>query len=310
MQITEIPNSKAEGFLLKNFSSPTHWPDWNLLVSKYNNTSFYYWGLFEKGTLIGICPIHETKTGLLKNLYSGQFHLIPNGGWLLNREFTLNPSDFPLSHNSKFECFTLPQIKEFGVKYTKFTKLNHTLLLDLRQEEDEIWKKSINAKRRNMIRKAKKNGVSVKKDEINLANFYSVYSMANERYGLSSLPLDFFKELQESKNVRFIPMLAYYNDSPYGALGLIYDKDYAFYWLGASVENSENMGQGDLLQWEAIKHSQENGCKYYDLCYIEKEKLPHIYEFKRGFAKTEVQIPYLNRKKLFFKVLNKLQKLL
>ena len=76
----------VEQFLTNTFSSPTHWPEWNILISELYKTKFYYLGAFENGKLIGICPIHEEIKGILKNLYSGQFHYIPNGGWIFNKK--------------------------------------------------------------------------------------------------------------------------------------------------------------------------------------------------------------------------------
>jgi hypothetical protein len=296
-------------FLNSNFSSPTHWPEWNLLISNYYNTDFYYFGLLEEKKLIGICPVHETKAGLTKNLHSGQFHYIPNGGWLLNKEQKISLSKLPIPINATFECFSLPALKEFGTKYSKTVKLFYTLVVDLEQNEDEIWSGSINSKRRNMIRKSLRMGAKALMGVELLSDFYALYSESNIILGFEGLPRIFFQELiEESTNVHFVPFVAYYNDYPMATLGLIYDKDYALYWLGATKHNSENLGQGDLLQWEAIRYSRDNGCKYYDLCYIEKERLPQIYQFKKGFSNTEVEVPYLQRKRILFRILNKFKK--
>jgi hypothetical protein len=299
----------VEEFLLLNFSSPTHWPEWNLLVSKYYNADFYYFGLFEKRKLVGICPIHETKSGLRKILNSGQFHLIPNGGWLMNKEKEIDISNIPIPFNGRLECFALPAIKEFGATYLKTSKIFYTLLVDLKREEENIWLDCINSKRRNMIRKSLKMGVTLAKGADRFNDFYELYAESNTLLGFKGLPFDFFKELiKGSDNIHFVPFVAYQNDSPCSVIGLIHDKNYALYWLGATKHNSGNLGQGDLLQWEAIRHSKAHGCKYYDLCYIEKEKLPNIYEFKKGFSNTEVEVPFTTKKRIMFRILNKIQK--
>lgn len=77
----------VEEFLKNNFSSPTHWPNWNILVSKYFHTDFLYSLAFSGIELIGICPLHKITNGALSNFYSGQFHFIPNGGgYSVNRQ--------------------------------------------------------------------------------------------------------------------------------------------------------------------------------------------------------------------------------
>ncbi len=42
MKITKETNYElAVDFLRSNFSSPTHWPDWNLVVSRHFKTTFF-----------------------------------------------------------------------------------------------------------------------------------------------------------------------------------------------------------------------------------------------------------------------------
>ncbi|MBN1187230.1 MAG: peptidoglycan bridge formation glycyltransferase FemA/FemB family protein [Bacteroidales bacterium] len=296
-------------FLLSTFSSPTHWPEWNLLVSKFFKTEFYYFGAIDGNKLVGICPVHKKKEVLTSRLISGQYHFIPNGGWLFNKFKKINLSDIPLPYNSAFECFALPALTDFKVTYTQLRKPFQTLIVDLRSSEEIIWNDSVDSKRRNMIRKAYKTGIRILKESGNLDLFFLLNSDSAKSKGLEHLPLNFFSELiQQSHNIKFIPFVAFNGEEPVAALGLIHDKDYSYYWLGATKQNSKNMGQGELLQWEAIKYSKSQGCKYYDLCYIEKERLPHIYQFKKGFSQTEVQISYLTRKTLMYRILNKLQK--
>ncbi|HNR40751.1 MAG TPA: GNAT family N-acetyltransferase [Bacteroidales bacterium] len=296
-------------YLRGNFSSPTHWPEWNLLVSKYYNTIFYYFGLFENDELAGICPVHETKSGFTRKLQSGQFHYIPNGGWLTKKNYLLDIMQIPVPGNAVFECFALPGLDDFGAEYKKVIRKFHTLVVYLRKNEEDIWSGSVNSKRRNMIRKAHKEGILVKTDPGRINDFFSVYTETNRLNKLHGLPSGFFYELIEnSSDIKFLPFVAYDNENPCAVLGLIHDKDYAFYWLGGTKAGSENHGQGELLQWEAIKYSRSAGCKYYDLCYIEKERLPNIYEFKRGFSDIEVEVPYFVKKPMLFRVINKIRK--
>lgn len=296
-------------FLNNNFSSPTHWPEWNLLICDYYKTNFYYLGLFEKDKIIGICPLHEFKSGVNKNLVSGQFHFIPNGGWILSERREINFYKLPVTLNTRFECFSLPLLEDFKIKYFKTDKLYSTLVVDLLKEENDIWSDSINTKRRNMIRKSIKSEIKVSIGSKYIHDFYRLYSENNQYYANKGLPLSFFNELiDRSNHIKFTPFIAYHNEKPLAGLGLIHDKNYAFYWLGVIKKGELNMGQGDILQWEAIRYSKAHGCKYYDLCYIEKERLPNIYEFKKGFSRTEISIAYMQRKGIFYKIMNKIKK--
>ena len=66
-------------------------------------------------------------------------------------------------------------------------------------------------------------------------------------------------------------------------------------------------GQGELLHWESIKLSKSLGTKFYDLCNLEKSKLPGIYRFKTGFSKEIYQYPKYSKKSTGFKLLNRLK---
>lgn len=298
-------------FLLSNFSSPTHWPDWNLVVSEHYNTEFFYFAAYEKNLLVGICPAHRIKSGSLYKIISGQFHFIPNGGWIFANNYVPKKVALPLKYNESFLSNELPSLPEFDKRFENIEYgAAETLIIDLKKEIDDIWSDEIDSKRRNMIRKAGKLGVELcrlQKNEFD--EFYKIYASANKRYGLKSMSKEMFLTLfYNSKNIGFEVLLAKYNDVIQSAVVVAYDKNYATYWLGFSNDGAKNNGEGDLLQWEAIKFTKQQGCGYYDLCYIDKKKLPHIYRFKKGFSKNEVLIPIINQRPFIYKVLNRLSK--
>ena len=302
-----------EAFLNNNFSSPTHWPDWNIIISKYYNTKFYYFAAYKNDKLIGLCPVHETNTTWLKTLYSGQFHFIPNGGWIFSDKTEVTEQFYPIPATRMFQGFSLPLIAQFNAIYNfKNQKKFWTLLIDLKKDLDEIWKNDLNTKRRNMIRKAEKYSIKIiNDDKTDLREFYKYYTKANQKNKLQSLPLDFFIELfASSKNVHSDILWAENDKVKIATVVTVYDRNYSFYWLGIPIENTPNLGQGELLQWEAIKRTKEYGCKYYDLCYIQKEKLPHIYKFKKGFSKTKVPNILHTKKSFIYRALNKIKKYL
>jgi hypothetical protein len=296
-------------FLLTVFSSPTHWPDLNQVVSRHYQTQFYYLTCYEGSDITGICPIHEVKTNRLKRLRSGQFHLIPHGGWIFGSPAVCNLNHLPfLPCNASFELFGLPELDDFGVSYTGAQRQLSTLVLDLRRSEDDIWQNVIHSKRRNMIRKARKSGVIIQSGENMLTDFYALYLNTNQRNKLEAVPIGFFTDLlSKARHIEFLPMVAYHQDLPIGALGLLKDKDYAFYWLGAASQNQYNLGQGELLQWEAIMTAKQAGCRYYDLCYAEKERLPQIYSFKKDFSDRDVNVPYFSHRTMLYRILKHIQ---
>jgi len=303
--------STAEAFLNNNFSSPTHWPEWNIIISKYYNTKFYYFTAYEKNKLIGLCPVHEIRNGYLKTLHSGQLHFIPYGGWIFSQKTTLNTSKLPTNINEMFLGFSLPILDEFNVIYSKNNTRNfETLIIDLQKDINEIWKNELNSKRRQNIRKAFKNNVQIEIDPKNeLNNFYKMYENSCKNNKLNILPKSFFKDMFKiSKNICFKIIWAKKENNYLANIVVVYDKNYSFYWLGNNRKYLPFLGQTEILQWEAINSMKANGCKYYDLCYIEKERLPNIYRFKKGFSKTEVPIFFHTKKGFSYRVFNKIQK--
>lgn len=309
MQIKRISNPEAVKFLQKNFSSPTHWPEWNELVVKYYGTEFYYLGYFERSDFVGICPFHQVKhKSFLKTRFSGQFRMIPNGGWIFSRPIELSGSFFRGRWNVASQVFSMPLLPELNVNYSGDKAIMRTLIVDLSQDEEEIWQTNLDPKKRNKVRKALKENIIIEKakDIEGIKVFYALYEKSTREYHENLLPIDFFKDLLfKSNNIEFDIFLAKHNGQQIANVGIVSDNNYSFYWLGNILKGTRNLGQGDALQWHVIKEMKKKGCKYYDLCYIEPERLPGVYEFKKGFSNTEVPIVYFNRKSISYRMINR-----
>jgi lipid II:glycine glycyltransferase (peptidoglycan interpeptide bridge formation enzyme) len=182
------------------------------------------------------------------------------------------------------------------------------MIVDLARDESAIWSGSVDSKRRNMIRKAMKSDVSVVHGKAIMDDFLRLYDDSARHNGLTPMGREFLSELAGGEeDLCFIPFVAYAGGRPVGALGLIHDKDYAIYWLGATDRHAAGLGQGEMLQWEAIRYSRVSGCRYYDLCYADSERLPGIFGFKKGFSDMTVPVPYLHRRPVLYRVLNKIK---
>jgi len=303
----------VDEFLLNNFSSPTHRKEWNLVVSKYFNTEFFYFACFRDKKIFGICPVHRIKKKITNYLISGpKQYLIPYGGWIFRAKAEVNPDLFELKKNETVEVFSLPMLDEFNAEYKDLNVLKNyeTAIIDLERSEDDIWN-SLNQKRRNMVRKAVKNNVQIYfLTEDKLPEFYDFYLKANQQYNLESLPFGYFEDLMRNKgNINIDFITAKNGENVFGFNVILSDKNYSVYWLGIRLKESENNGSFDLLQWESIKKSKERNCKYYDLCYVEKERLPNIYKFKTDFSDSIYPVLNFNKKSIVYSLINKVQKI-
>jgi hypothetical protein len=305
--------NKIEEFLENNFSSPTHWPDWNNLVSKYYNTEFFYFAMICNDKLTGICPVHRTKSGMIYRLKSGPKEFsIPFGGWIFSEDVNFNFTDLTLNSNESLEIFSLPLISEFHAGYEgcRVLKLYQTAIINLESSEVEILN-SFATSKRYRIRKAVKYNVEVQTiDEMGFDNYYEFYRTMDERYGLMSLPRDFLLEIKDNvKNIKVDFLAAKRNSETLAHLILVSDKNYSIIWLGTRIEKGPNIGFFDLLHWEMIKKAKSYGCKYYDACYLEKDRLPNIYKFKIGYSTNLQPVLNIGTKSIQYKIINKIQKI-
>ena len=304
---------KVFNFLENNFSSPTHYKEWNMVVSKHFKTEFFYFGAFDGNELIGVCPLHRYKINSRMRVVSGpKEFLIPYGGWIFSKGETVKKTYFPIRKNESLEIFSLPLLNEFNTNYKglKLLKNYETSIIDLEKNEDDIWN-GLDQKRRNMIRKAIKNNVEISTlQNEDLKEFYYFYSSANDSYGLESMPFGYFRDLNNmAENINLDIITAKSEKKILGLNVIISNKDFSIYWLGVRKKETENNGFFDLLQWESIKKSKGRKCKYYDLCYVEKERLPNIYKFKTDYSNNFIPVYNLSKRSTFYKILNRVRKI-
>jgi len=302
--------SIVEKFLSENFSAPSHFPEWNLIASKVTNSGFYYLLAYFKDKLVGICPIHILKRNVLSDFYTGISNtLIPYGGWIFSEEATIDLSLIPRKLLQSYNGFTLPLIPEFKVFYSNSKRYleRETTIIDLRENIDIIWETEIDPKRQYKIRKAKRNEINVFcNDYFNVDDFYNIYKENYSQYGVTILPKSYFEQLFNNRTYIKIKFFsAEKSDKPLSLLVMIYDKCYAFYLFGFTFERKVNLGQGEILQWEAIQSAKAEGCTYYDLLHTDKDKLPGVYNFKRNFSKKHYRFLCFSEKSYFYRIVRK-----
>ena len=161
-----------------------------------------------------------------------------------------------------------------------------------------------------MIRKASKSGISIQSyfSIEGLELFWPILKGLHDKLGYAHLTYEYYAEmfdLNKQSNKAFV-LIAFKDEVPISGIFVIGNRNYMHYYKGASVFGVKNQGQGELLQWEAMKISRSLGVKYYDMCNIDKVNLPEIYRFKTGLAKEIMDYPYFTYSNYGYKVLNKL----
>ena len=303
-------------FVEENNGLIFHETKFNEIVSGSFNTSLSYLLAYVNNKLAGICPMHTIKNGILKLTYSNPaIFEVPYGGWVFDNkqvsiQHLLNQTNPAL--NEHLTYWSNIQIKEDSNEYDNLNFSYHkTAVIDLSPDEDTIWKGVINSKRRNMIRKALKSGVKIRSyDAEGFKSYYPLMTDMHDKANLETKPVSYYENVMHNyfAKKQAAIFLAEINSEVMSGVILIGNKYIMHYWQGASRRVAPNLGQNELLQWEAIKWAKHNGGKYYDLCVVEQERLPHIARFKLGFSKNIVPFYHISKKPLGFRVLSKLQK--
>lgn len=288
-----------------------HEPELNRIVSEQFNTKFYYYTVTLGYDIIALCPIHTMNKGFVKKTETKPLYDIPYGGFVFEEgkvsEKELIKYIKP-AISERIYYFSNP------FNYSQIEKTNsylkkETAIINLALSEEDIWLNVINSKRRNMIRKAQKSGIVTQKysSQESLKLFWPLLENLHKKHWKINLPIEYYIEIINffsSKNKAKI-LIALKNEKVLSGIILIGNENVMHYWKGASKQGVKNEGQGELLQWEAIKWAKNSGAKYYDLCVVEPERLPHIAKFKMGFSKQLVPFIFFQKDHLLFKLLIK-----
>lgn len=194
----------------------------------------------------------------------------------------------PIIHNEKyvFECKNTDG--NIQVLYDR-----QTIAIDTSQSEDDIWKRQINSKNRNMIRKAEKNQLiyKVEYDYTSYDEFISLYRSTMER--LSADEFYFFDD-RYFENLRR-------NLSDCSFLGTVrkdgklicaavfmYSKLYGHYHLAGSDRYYSSLGANNLLLWEVAREMRKLGVQEFHLGGgTSPSPNDSLYKFKKVFSKNE-----------------------
>jgi len=159
-----------------------------------------------------------------------------------------------------------------------------TLILDLLQGEDEIFK-DFSSKTRYNIRLAEKKGVRIEfSDQYNPA-FYSLIEKTSKRDKFHSFNEEHYRKLFAcaSQNFKIRLCSAIYEDKVIASYILIIFGESAVCLHGASDWDYRALKAPNLAQWARIKTAKEMGAKKIDFWGIDEKKWPGITNFKKGF---------------------------
>ncbi len=174
-----------------------------------------------------------------------------------------------------------PVLQDCGYQYKDY--LNY--VVDTSDSVENLFRR-VSKSTRNKIRRTEKRGVAIELDNSH-TGIDQMYRMVYESYARSEVPLAnetlFHTALDElPKNVQ-VRLAVHEGDVIAGGISLVYG-DRFFAWYGGSLRQN-SLSPFDLLTWDEIKWSSENGSYYYDFGgagWPDEEYGPR--EFKKKFG--------------------------
>jgi lipid II:glycine glycyltransferase (peptidoglycan interpeptide bridge formation enzyme) len=316
--ISDEEKSEIDSLIIKERGLIFHETKLNEIISESYNTEFFYFLAYNsKGELKGICPLHSIKRGIINENYSNPSSFkMPFGGWVFDPdEFSIKElwARTKLKINESLHYWSNLQIhKDEYRNLMQEASIYQSPIVDLAVPEEIIWESQIHKTNKYKIRKAQRNKVEVKSYGVEGFELYEPMMKEMEiKAGLDPGPKSFYNKILEAyfPKKQAVVLLAEKEGEVISGVFLLGNKNVTHYWMGAMKHPYQNLGQTKLVQWEAIKWSKKNGCKFYDLCVIESDKLPNIAEFKLSFSKKTVPFYYISKRPFSFRLLVKFQKL-
>ena len=161
-------------------------------------------------------------------------------------------------------------------------------IINLNESEDELWKK-VHSKHRNVIRKAEKENIQIKKGGLELLDDYILLEQeTSDRTGRCASGKEYYNKQLLNLGKRAIIYIAYKDDCPQAGGLFYYNSARCYYMYGATSMNSFT-GSANLLMWRAILDMKNSGVKEFSFvgCRInedEDSKYHGIQRFKERFG--------------------------
>ena len=156
--------------------------------------------------------------------------------------------------------FEVRQTKPFFGETKTEKVIYHTRLVD--NEEDQFQLFDSNLRRK--IRKAEKNGITVKFGGIELVDdFTLVYNRNMHQIGSPTLGKKFFRSLIETPDINAGILVAYLDDKPIGASFYMWYDGYCENTWFSTIQDYNNLYTSYLLHWEMIRKTIGMGIRTY-----------------------------------------------
>lgn len=159
-------------------------------------------------------------------------------------------------------------MSSLGLLKTRPIQYNYaTVLVDLSPSLDEIMK-NLNQKGRHAIRRAERDGVTVKAVDANKENcqtMFKLFQETSEGAGFVIRSPQYYEDFYELYGENGQLFFAYVEHKPVAGAFAMVQGEKSMYKDGASVRERPVYGASHLLQWHVIQWAKQKGSKEHDL---------------------------------------------
>ena len=274
-----------------NHSTFYHQIGWRNVVGKTYKHKPVYLVAKEGGEIKGILPLFLMKSMLFgKKLVSVPF--APYGG-VCTDNGTIENALVEEAKRITEECDAdYLELRNLNLNKNELELATNnsyvTFVLNLSQDSDIVWKK-FNNKVRNAIRKALKSNLEISHDN-NIKEFYGLYTKNMRDLGTPPHSYAFFKNLLHEFPDHTKIVKVQYQGMTIAALFLLFFKDTLISGWAASEKAYKKLNPNNLLYWEVIKASCEEGYKYFDFGRSIYDS--GTFRFKKPWGAEPVQLCY------------------
>ena len=313
MNIEEIKNKSQWENLVRNNKRSTFLHSWNW--GEFNkNAEEHIWriGIHEGEEIAGVALVVKIKARRGLFLFVPQGPVINSKHEAKNSKLLKNLFDYlkELGKKEKASFIRISPLLENNMENMEIFKkegfrnapihMMHpelTWLLDITKSEDAILK-GMRKTHRNLIRRAKKEGVEVIQslDEKYLEAFYRIYTETVKRHNFVPFSYNYIKnEIETFRKDNQINMFsAKYKGEIISCAIIVLYGNQAFYHHGASSLKYRKIPSSYLNLWEAIKEAKRRGKKVFNFYGIVENKSKHpwigLSNFKKGFGGYKQQL--------------------
>jgi lipid II:glycine glycyltransferase (peptidoglycan interpeptide bridge formation enzyme) len=174
-------------------------------------------------------------------------------------------------------------------------RVTFTHVLELLAGHQWLWENKFDAKSRNSVRRALKNGVTITlaNDVAQIRVYYDLYLDSARRWGLSEKELtlfQFFEDLFRIGGDRVKYYLARYGGKYISGGIIFYDSSSCFYWGAAMLKEYGQYCPNHLIVNKAIEDACARGFRIFN--FGSSEGLPGVQRFKETFGAEKIDYEY------------------